>query len=352
MKTQRIHGILTILFIHIFYFLSIAGNALAGSIEGFVLDGSSNPIGNLTVGAYLEYDEGNLIKYVETDSATGKYTLDNLPDDTYKIVFFTFYTDYIQEWYNSGSDAYSFADAEIVNVAGGLVTLDDTILKKGAKITGTITEEGSGGATGIADITAIAYDSDGNWVTAALPTDTDGVYSLSGLREGDYKGKFRANETSYATEWQNDVYTFNSADTVTIFALNNEVTINAELGPGSSISGTVTDSEGAGIVGALVKVYDSSSDSSDSPIEFATTGADGIYTVTGLPASGVSFKVQFFSGEGYGSGAGLTGWYDHKINFDTADIVTIGDTGIDAMLESRFKWLLVIPELTRRPAAP
>jgi len=351
MKIRIAYRILTVLFMSFCScFLSTGGEVQAGSIEGKVFDSSSTPvpIGNLAVGAYLEDDDKNLVKYAATDG-TGQYTLDELSEGIYKIVFFTYSTDYIEEWYNSVSDAYSFADAEPISVAGDPVSLSDTFLEKGAKITGTVTAEGSNGATKIAGISAIAYDTDGNWVTASGETGSDGIYSLGGLRAGDYKVQFRASGTDYAAEWHQDKHTFNPADTVTISDLNNEITINAELGPGGSISGQVTDSKGVGIVGALVKVYDSSSDATDSPIEFATTVDNGLYTVTGLPASGVSFKVQFFQQEGDGSGSGLTEWYDNVSDFANAAIVSSGAAGVDAVLEQNFNWLIFTPALTHRP---
>ncbi|MCI5149472.1 MAG: carboxypeptidase regulatory-like domain-containing protein, partial [Candidatus Electrothrix sp. MAN1_4] len=143
MKIRLAYRILTILFISFCsYFLSTVGEVQAGSIEGSVFDDSAAPLAGLLVGVYGENDSNTLIKSAET-SGTGKYTLDNLPDGAYKIVIFTSNTDYIREWYNSGSDAYSFTDAEPVPVASDPVSLDDTFLKEGAKITGRVTAEGS-----------------------------------------------------------------------------------------------------------------------------------------------------------------------------------------------------------------
>ncbi len=349
--------ILTVLVIS-FCFLLTTGEVQAGSIAGKVLDSSSNPIGNLTVGAYPENDDNNLIKYAETDAVTGQYTLDDLPEGSYKIVFFTNGTDYIREWYNSDSnvDAYSFADAEPVSVTSVSVPLDDTFLEKGAKITGTV--EDSNGVK-IAGVTARIFDIEGNWITSsAQATGDDGIYSLTGLNNGEYKIQFRAGDSGYASEWYNDKYTIDTADTVTISSLADQE-INIELGTSTSISGTVRDSDGVGIVGALVKVYENNSVNSsgefvDSPLEFGTTGEGGIYTVTGLPALGVSFKVQFFEREGDGSGAGLTEWYDNVSYFTSATTVNAGKTGVDAVLgdvlDSNFNWLLFTPAITHMSA--
>ncbi|MCI5148796.1 MAG: carboxypeptidase regulatory-like domain-containing protein, partial [Candidatus Electrothrix sp. MAN1_4] len=165
---------------------------------------------------------------------------------------------------------------------------------------------------------------------------------------GDYRIQFRAGDTGYASEWYKDKYTFDTADSVTISSLTDEVR-DIELGTSTSISGTVQDSDGIGIVGALVKVYDtSSSDSTDSPLEFATTKDGGIYTVNGLPANH-SFKAQFFEKEGDGSGAGLTEWYDNVGDFASATTVSADDTGIDAVLEATFNWLPFIPAITHGP---
>ncbi|MCW5213042.1 carboxypeptidase regulatory-like domain-containing protein, partial [Desulfobulbus sp. TB] len=171
-----------------------------------------------------------------------------------------------------------------------------------------------------------------------------------GLNNGDYKIQFRAGDTGYATEWYEDKYIFDTADSVTISSLTDEVR-DIELGTSTSISGTITDSEGAAIVGALVKVYENSGENFvDSPLEFATTGDDGSYTVNGLPANHSFFKVRFFEREGDGSGTGLTEWYDDASSFVSATTVNAGDTGVNAVLESSFNWLIFTPVLTHRPS--
>ncbi|MCI5133648.1 MAG: carboxypeptidase regulatory-like domain-containing protein [Candidatus Electrothrix sp. AW2] len=350
MKIRLAYRILTVLFIGFCScFLSTTGEVQAGSIEGKVLDSSTSaPIVNLTVGAYHEDDANKLIKYAETNT-TGQFTLNNLPEGTYNIVFFTYNTNYNREWYKSGdSDAYDFAAADSIPVASDPVPLENTFLQEGAKITGTV--EGSNGVE-LAGVTARVFDIDGNWITSAATGD-GGIYSLTGLNNGEYKIQFRAGDTGYASEWYNDKYTIDKADTVTISSLTDEVR-NIELNTGTSISGTVRDSDGVGIVGALVKVYENNSVNSsgefvDSPLEFGTTGEGGIYTVTGLP-EGHSFKVRFFEREGDGSGAGLTEWYDNVSYFTSATTVNAGDTGIDAVLESRFNWLIFTPAIIRRP---
>ncbi|MCI5189933.1 MAG: carboxypeptidase regulatory-like domain-containing protein [Candidatus Electrothrix sp. AS4_5] len=345
MKIRFTYSILTVLFIAFYCFSPTADEAQAGSIKGTVLDKLSNqPIGELTVGLYDQ--NGNLQQSVLTDTDTGEYLLDNLPDGTYKVVFFTFYTDYIQKWYNSTEDAYSFATAESINVSGTAEEDLSITLEKGAKITGTV--EGSNGVE-LAGVTARIFDIEGNWITSAQATGDDGIYSLTGLNNGHYKIQFRAGDTGYASEWYNDKYTIDTADAVTISSLTDKVR-DIELGTSTSISGTVRDSNGVGIVGALVKVYESTGEFVDSPLEFATTGDDGSYTVNGLPANHSFFKVRFFERQGDGSGAGLTEWYDNVGDFASAVTVSADATGVDAVLESSFNWLIFTPVLTHRPS--
>ncbi len=359
MKIRLAYRILTVLFMSFSScFLSTTGEVQAGSIEGYVFFDSSStpvPIGDLTVGAYLEDDDKNLIKYAQTDAVTGQYTFDDLSEDTYKFVIFTNNKNYIREWYHSGLlvDAYSFADAEPVSVGSDPVSLDDTFLKKGAQITGTVTAEGSNGATKIAGIIVRVFDTDGNWITTAQATGIDGIYSLSGLNTGNYKIQFRAGDTGYASEWDKDRYRLDTADIVKISSLTDEKIRDIELGTSTSISGTVKNSEGTAIEGALVKVYVFKSDEDfvDSPLEFATTGSDGTFTVTGLPddlPDDDNFKVRFFQREGNGSGAGLTEWYDDKVDFASASTVSAGAT-VNAVLESRFNWLIFTQAIIRRP---
>ena len=143
-------------------------------------------------------------------------------------------------------------------------------------------------------------------------TGTDGTYTAGRLRSGSYKVLFRADNGIYASEWYDDQADFESADLVWLTAPSN-TTVNAALGRGGSITGTVTDAEtGEALSGIYVNVHDATTGSS---VSYGYTGTDGTYTAGGLQSG--SYKVQFYA---Y-NGIYFDEWYDNKADFYTADLV-------------------------------
>jgi hypothetical protein len=113
--------------------------------------------------------------------------------------------------------------------------------------------------------------------------------------------------------------------------------INAALTAGGAISGTVTDAAGThhGLENVSVNVW-----SQTGAQGYATTSADGSYTVTGLP-TGTDYAVCFTGPDATG-GSSAPGYldqcYNHQPTWDTANpvAVTAGSTttGINAALLS------------------
>ncbi|MCI5221299.1 MAG: carboxypeptidase regulatory-like domain-containing protein, partial [Candidatus Electrothrix sp. AR4] len=159
-------------------------------------------------------------------------------------------------------------------------------------------------------------------------TGDDGGYSIGGLLAGDYKVQFSASDTAYATEWYNstvEAYTEAAAELVSAPGTD----VDGELGLGGSISGMVTIDRQR-IAGALINVYAAGNGPPDSPIGIATTGADGKYTVSGLPLG--AHKMQFFEEIGTGSGAGLDEWYSDQVSFGDAALVSTGSYAVNVVL--------------------
>ncbi|MCI5157593.1 MAG: carboxypeptidase regulatory-like domain-containing protein [Candidatus Electrothrix sp. AUS1_2] len=352
MKTRLIYRILTVLFISFCYcVLPTADKARAGSITGTVVDDDGGAfIGDVRVAVYAENNAAKIIAEDNTDAATGAYSITGLDNGDYKVWFITDATDYIKKWYNDSTD---FSGAQTVSLTSATpdVDLEETALTLGGKITGTVTYNA---ASPTEPVYVQAYNAvSGAWVKTTQVNSSTGEYTVRGLPAGGYTVKFWAFLTEYVTAWYNDTLSRNTATSVSVAQGGSETLgINAQLVLGGKISGTVTDIDGNPVEGTLVQVYDSLD--SEELRGFAYTGETGIYTVKGLPLGG-SVKVRFCERqEADGSCGGLTEWYDDKINFDSADIVTVPDTGIDgidAVLESRFNWWLFTPALTHRPAA-
>ena len=102
-------------------------------------------------------------------------------------------------------------------------------------ISGTVTNQLGQPAS---SIFVDAYEaSTGDWIDSAS-TDENGTYTMAALVDGhDYKLHFTDQNASYAMEWYSDAPTFQAAAGVTAPAAG----IDAQLGPGVEISGTVIE---------------------------------------------------------------------------------------------------------------
>ncbi|CAK8717277.1 hypothetical protein GCAAIG_06705 [Candidatus Electronema halotolerans] len=296
-----------------------------GSITGKVLDGN-DPVPNFLVGVSLS-DQNSVFK-AEKTGADGSYTISGLQFGNYRIIFACAASelDCIDQWYNNRA---TFTEADIVSLTSGQATQDlgETVLVSGAVIKGTVTDQSSGKGIEGVTVQVIDLNDENNFLSDT--TNSSGAYSISGLRAGSYKVRFRAFGTNYGTEWYDDVADEGDATVLTVTAGETKVGIDAILSTGGSISGKVTISEtGAGISGAWINVYDTA----DNTLKgYTATGTDGSYTVGGLSASG-SYKVQFFEKKAAtNAGAGVNKWYNDKSDAATADSVSIGQTDVDAV---------------------
>ena len=295
-----------------------------GSITGKVTDASTAGIENVHVNIYdLSY---NYITYASTDSA-GDYTVPGLATGSYKVLFNSHDAagNYVSEWYNDKAD---FNTADAVSVTAGSVTSGiNAQLAAGGSITGKVTNASS---AGIENVYIEIRGLSGNYINTYASTDSAGDYTVPGLATGSYKVGFDTRDAAenYAIEWYNDKADFNTADAVSVTAGNVTSGINAQLAPGGSITGKVTNASSAGIENVYIVIVDLSGDY----VNAAATDSAGNSTVPGL-ATG-SYKVYFYSR--YAAENYVSEWYNDKADFDTADTVSVTagsvTSGINAQL--------------------
>jgi hypothetical protein len=300
--------------------------ANGGAISGRVTDSSGEGIDNVEVQIY-DLNQ-NWLPGVNTDQ-DGYYTIHGLPAGSYKIEFNTNWTsgNYSGEWYN---DKNSFANADPVVVSVGYTTTGiDAQLAEGGVISGRVTD--SSGTVGIQNVEVQVCDLSHHWLNQWAHTDSDGYYTISGLPTGDYKVEFRTHNTpgNYVSEWYNDKFSFESADTVSVTVGQTTTGIDAQLANGGAISGRVTDSTGTnGIANVDVSICDLN----QYWLNGVSTDSQGYYTIYGVAAG--TYKVQFNTDWAQGSYVGE--WYNDKNSFSTADPVSVSvgvtTTGIDAQL--------------------
>jgi hypothetical protein len=302
----------------------------AGSITGTVIDGSSNPIENVEVSVYDSSDSSAPVEYGMTD-ATGAYAVTGLSTGSYKVEFDPSYANmmggnYSGEWYN---DKAGFDTADGVGVTDGAATGSiNAQLATAGSIAGTVTD-GSNPIEGVmVTVASGIYFMSGYYAMTAA----DGTYTVTGLPAGSYKVGFDPSSAgNYIGEYYNNKTDPCSADDVSVAAGEAKTGINAQLATGGSIAGTVTDGSSNPIEDVEVIVTTGMYDFMMSGNYYATTAADGTYTVTGLPAG--SYKVEF---DPSSAGNYIGEWYNNKADFCLADDVSLAageaKTSINAQL--------------------
>lgn len=287
--------------------------ASGGSISGTVTAGGS---GLQNVYVYV-YDTNGTWVTTATASGTGSYIATGLSTGDYKLQFVPpSGTNYASEWYdNKGS-----TDADSVHVDAPAETKDkNAVLDAAAGISGTVTD---GNGNGIAGARIDVYDSSDpdpvtGWLGGTTIVNSDGSYTVTGLPTAkNYKVQFFekviAGKRSGMMEWHSNTCDFDSAAEVQAGGI-----VNAVLDRG--ISGNVVDKKGAAVAGALIRIYDSSSQTLKGT---ATTAADGSYIAACLPIAD-SYKVQFSP----------MSWYNGEKSFADANSVDGGSSGIDGIFE-------------------
>ena len=189
-------------------------------------------------------------------------------------------------------------------------------------------------------IEVIAYEAGDELPAGFATTKANGEYTVEGLASGSYKVEFLAGFESglnYVTQYYEGASSLAAAKPLPVTQGATTSGIDAELQEGGKLSGTVTrytlSEDIVPLKNIEVTVYQASG--TERPVGFATTKADGDYTVEGL-ASG-SYKVEF--SPGFESGLNyVTQYYEDASTLAaaTAVPVTEGATtkGIDAELRA------------------
>jgi RHS repeat-associated protein len=287
-----------------------------GTITGTVSD-ATHPLAGIEVQA--SGVNGGFVP-TTTTGADGTYTVSGVTPGTVKVYFTDPSEAYGFQWYQGVVTTSGAATA--VTVTDGQTTpgIDVTLSPAGA-ISGTVTDSGG---TPLTNIQADGYPSDGSaggfaFGNSSNPTGASGGYTVRGLPTTNYHVNFRDTTGTYASS--------SYPSTVSVTAPGTTSAINAQLQAGGRIAGTVTDSGGHPIPNVSINAYDQTGQ-----YGFASTAADGTYTVHGLGASGgyrVSFNVPGISTQFY---------YQNTTSYSAATLVSVtaGQTtsGIDLNVAS------------------
>ena len=258
---------------------AFAGAAGTGSISGTVTDSSANPLQYSCVKAY---DSGGTQVGIDSSDFAGDYVIDELETGGYRVEFapcdnITF----LREFYENEQ---TLAAATTVSVTNGSDTSGiDAQLALGGSISGKVTNSSD---VPVSFSCVMAYDSGGT-IVGSDNSDGNGDYSIVGLASGDYGIEFRSCGRDVRPEFYDDQETLAAATAVAVTAGSDTSGIDAQLAPGGSISGTITDSAGAPLEKICVHGYDAageelSSDRSD---------LDGNYTLAGFDTG--DYRIEF-----------------------------------------------------------
>jgi len=254
-----------------------ASLGLGSTISGTVTDqNTGEPLEGIRVTA--NYDEDNNGEaFTRTD---GTYEITGLPSNTFQVAFQDIgWTDpsgesvYATEWYN-GVATMASATSITLTAPASRVGVNATMLK-GASISGTVTESGTGNIIYAEDeegwartIQVELTDTAGNQLYWGQ-TDSKGKYFFGGLPAGTYKVKFydwgsgTTGETEnvfYTTQWYSNKANVGTANAITLGATTTQTGVNAAMvkrATYGSISGSAYDNMDTSrkIPGAKVVLY-------------------------------------------------------------------------------------------------
>jgi hypothetical protein len=269
-----------------------------GSISGVVKDDSGSPM----VGARIDASGIDIDCYADSCTADdGSYIVGGLRPGSYTVSAEA--PGHVPEYYNNVYE-HSEATPVPVTVPNNTPNIDFS-LEIGGSISGVVTDDSGIPIIG-ASVHADGYDVGGY---SYSQTRTDGSYTITGLRSGNYR--VYASASVYIDEYYDDVYDYSEATPVLVVKPNNTSNINFSLELGGSILGVVKDDSGNPIAGATVCAdgYDVSD------YACTETAGDGNYTIGGLRSGSYIVSAE---ASGY-----LTTYYDNVYEWNDATPVVV-----------------------------
>jgi protocatechuate 3,4-dioxygenase beta subunit len=205
---------------------------------------------------------------------------------------------YADEWY---TDKTTEETADAITLGATPLALGDIGVVRGGVLTGRLTNTDG---TALERVRVQAYRNNSTGSSYTDYTDANGVFRIDRAMEGVYKVRFSDPVGQFLGEWFADKPDQASA---TELALNGGATvagIDAALANDPAfavdpatvdVSGTVTDSSGAPVIGATVTAYDTpAAEGRELAYDFAVTNRAGQYAFTDLdPDSSGSSENQF-----------------------------------------------------------
>lgn len=314
-----------------------------GTISGTITDAAAeDPAEGIYVCAY---SGGAVVGHCDTTHASGEYTIVGLPEGEYAVRatpagggpeqdYLIGDKNYMPEFYEG---AATEATATLIATEPGVeATGKDIAMHDGGGISGTVS-----GPLGepLPYVEACIVESADELGENCAATGGDGEYEIAGLYPGGYVVSFwggpRQNELS--PQYYDDAQDFDQAEPVTVSGTAVRTGIDAQLHPGGTIEGTVTDAYDDS---PLEEVWVCATQVAGTGLNCAETEADGHYS---MPVGAGSYEVEFslgygdeINGEEVEIPEFVTQFFDGAATQGAATTVTVGSeataSGIDASL--------------------
>lgn len=284
--------------------VSLPAGAPASWLHGVQVSASPVSVGSTSGG------------FAWVDPTTGAYSLVGLGTGDYRVQFMVSqYRDdatqafvapnLISEYY---ADTTDYMAAAAVPVTAGVTTANiDAALASGGVITGKVTLPPGVPSSALASAFVSAQPSGlGGSYSSAVVNPSTGTYTIAGLQTGGYRVQFSVSDPSVnlISEYYNNTYDYNSAQSVQASAGQTVTGIDARLEVGARVSGKVTLPSGMPATALKgVRVIATSAAGTGSTYVWANVEpSDGSYTIDKLPPG--TYRVQFEGSQGYDSGTG------------------------------------------------
>ncbi|WP_114424147.1 carboxypeptidase-like regulatory domain-containing protein [Nocardioides houyundeii] len=309
--------------------------AAAPVMSGVVTTAGGQPLRNVRVVATHQTTYAESSDYTD---ASGGFSIGAEPG-SYKVeaVGGTFGGNYYRGGYFN--DKGSEPEADVVVQGAGGTNLGALALSTGGAITGRVTGTGDAPLERVR-VSATRVEADGSTSSSydeSDYTDVNGGYAIEGLAPGNYRLTFSDPAEEYLTEYAGDSTVFSSSPQLTL-ARNQTIAADAALAPVApfdpstiDLTGRVTDSSGAPVIGASVAAYTTPASAKNAGrISWTATNRQGVYAFRDLDpaASGSSedtFKlsVSDLGGREEGQFARIDTFYGGARSYEKAKTVTV-----------------------------
>ncbi len=270
-------------------FALAAGAKVTGRVTSAV-----TKVGIRSATVCIRDEESERLGDCEQTNSNGEYKVENLAPGRYFVYFDgPSESEYVDQIYN-GKTVFEEGETIVLGTESVISNLNAT-LALGGTVTGRVTASG-GAPIGEVDVCALTL-TDEETISCG-GSDANGNYSIVGLPTGEYKiafGGSRFSAPNVAPQFFSARNSYAEADPVSVTSSHVTTNIDAVLGVGGEISGTVTDgATGRAVHDFAICAYEERGFSAGC----AATDAAGNYTIWGL-ASG-DYRVRFlppFNGE-------------------------------------------------------